>query len=368
MIDMSTIGAGGGSIAYTDSAGAFFVGPRSAGADPGPVCYAKGGTEPTVTDAQVVLGRLDPDHFLGGDLTIDPELARKAIEDKIAKPLGMSVEEAALGIIKIINSNMALAIRANSVARGFDPREFSLMPFGGAGPLHGVALGEIISAREVLVPPAPGINAAIGLLVTDMQYEYTRSVLAILNTVSQSDLDNINAHVEELVQQCRDSLTADGVPADKQHFQRIAECRYQGQGFELRSDMPDEPLTMDNKNVVMENFHSQHRQDYSYAFDDGVVEVMTLRVIGSAAIEPIQWPKLESADGHSIEDAILYSRLTTFDNGETVETPRYDRGKFLAGHEFDGPAIVVQHNSTTVVPMGYRVRVSDYGNLHISAK
>lgn len=366
MIDLTTIGAGGGSIAYLDSAGGFHVGPRSAGAHPGPVCYAEGGTEPTVTDAQVVLGRLDADQFLGGDLTIDPDLAHQAIEKKIAKPLGMSVEEAALGIIKIINSNMALAIRANSVARGFDPREFSLMPFGGAGPLHGVALAEIISAREVLVPPAPGINAAIGLLVTDIQYEFTRSVLSILNTADQSDIENINSHVDELVQQCRDSLTADGVPADQQRFHKIAECRYQGQGFELRADMPDEPLTLDNKQAVMDAFHDQHRQDYSYAFDNGVVEMMTLRVIGSAAIEPLQWPKLAKANGHAVSDALLYSRPTSFDGGEMADTPRYDRGKLLAGHELSGPAIVVQHNSTTVVPPGYDARVSRYGNLHIS--
>ncbi|MCZ6846551.1 MAG: hydantoinase/oxoprolinase family protein [Alphaproteobacteria bacterium] len=367
MIDLSTIGAGGGSIAHLDSAGAFFVGPRSAGADPGPVCYAKGGTEPTVTDAQVALGRLDPDQFLGGDLAIDPDLAHKAIEKVIAKPLGMSIEEAALGIIKIINSNMALAIRANSVARGFDPREFSLMPFGGAGPLHGVALAEIISAREVLVPPAPGINAAIGLLVTDMQYEFTRSVLAILNTADQAAIDNINTHIEELEQLCRDSLIADGVPVEKQRIQKIAECRYQGQGFELRADMPDDPLTVENKKEVMDNFHNLHRQDYSYAFDDGIVEVMTLRVIGSAAVEPLQWPALAKANGHSVEDALLYTRPTTFDNGETHDTPRYDRGKLLAGHVLAGPAIVVQHNSTTVIPTGYRARVSDFGNIHISA-
>ena len=366
MIDLATIGAGGGSIAYLDSAGGFHVGPRSAGAHPGPVCYAEGGTEPTVTDAQVVLGRLDAEQFLGGDLTLDPDLAHRAIEEKIAKPLGMSVEDAALGIIKIINSNMALAIRANSVARGFDPREFSLMPFGGAGPLHGVALAEIISAREVLVPPAPGINAAIGLLVTDVQYEFTRSVLAILNDAGEAEIDNINQHVDELVEQCRESLTADGVPAEQQRFQKIAECRYQGQGFELRARMPDEPLTVANKQAVMDAFHEQHRQDYSYAFDNGIVEMMTLRVIGSAPIEPLQWPKLAKANGHAVDEALLYSRSTLFDDGNMVDTPRYDRGKLLAGHELAGPAIVVQHNSTTVVPPGYRAQVSAYGNLHIS--
>ena len=368
MIDLSTIGAGGGSIAYVDDAGAFFVGPRSAGADPGPACYAKGGEEPTVTDAQVVLGRLDPDQFLGGELSIDPELAHKTIETKVARPLGMSIPDAALGILKIINSNMALAIRANSVARGLDPRNFALMPFGGAGPLHGVALAETIAAREVIVPPAPGINAAIGLLVTDMQYEFTRSVLTILNTADQAALDNINRHVNELVDLCRQRLVADGVPAEQQRFRRIAECRYQGQGFELRADMPDVPLDQKNKQAVIESFHNQHRQDYSYAFEDGLVEVMTLRVIGVADVEPLRWPKLSAADGAAVDDARLYTRPTTFDGNHTLDTPRFDRLKLRAGHEITGPAVVVQHNSTTLVPPGYQARVSDYGNLHIRAK
>ena len=367
MVDLATIGAGGGSIAYLDEGGAFRVGPRSAGAFPGPVCYSKGGTEPTVTDAQVVLGRLDADKLLGGDLKVDPELARKAIEEKIAKPLGMTVEQAALGIIKIINNNMALAIRANSVARGFDPRNFALMPFGGAGPLHGVALAEVVSAREVIVPPAPGITAAMGLLVTDMQYEFTRSVLGILNDADQKLLDNINVHVEKLEQQCRERLIADGVPPERHRFVKIAECRYQGQGFELRADMPTGALTQDNKDEVIQNFHAQHRQDYGYVFEDSPVEVVTLRVIGVADVESLEWPTLEQANGTPVDGAFLYSRSTTFDDAQTLETPRYDRDKLLAGHEVPGPAIIIQHNSTTLVPPGYTARVHESGNLHISA-
>ena len=367
MIDLATIGAGGGSIAYLDEGGAFRVGPRSAGAFPGPVCYSKGGTEPTVTDAQVVLGRLDADKLLGGDLKVNPELARKAIEEKIAKPLGMTVEQAALGIIKIINNNMALAIRANSVARGFDPRNFALMPFGGAGPLHGVALAEVVSAREVIVPPAPGITAAMGLLVTDMQYEFTRSVLGILNDADQKLLDNINVHVEKLEQQCRDRLIADGVPPERHRFVKIAECRYQGQGFELRADMPVGPLTQGNKDEVIQNFHAQHRQDYGYVFEDSPVEVVTLRVIGVADVESLEWPTLKQANETSVDGAFLYTRSTTFDDAQTLETPRYDRDKLLAGHEVPGPAIIIQHNSTTLVPPGYTARVRECGNLHVSA-
>ena len=368
MIDLSTIGAGGGSIAFVDEGGAFRVGPRSAGAEPGPVCYGKGGEEPTVTDAQVVLGRLDIDRFLGGELKIDADLARAAIEKKLAKPMGISVEQAALGVIRVINSNMALAIRANSVARGIDPRGFSLMPFGGAGPLHGVALADEVAAKEVIVPPAPGINAAIGLLVTDMQYEFTRSAPTVLAEADEAAYDTINAYVDQLEQQCRERLTADGVPAAKQTFKRIAECRYQGQGFELRADMPKEPLSPANKAIVVDNFHNQHKLDYGYTFASDQVEIMTLRVVGVAEVDPLKWPALEAANGAGVEDAFLYTRQTTFDSGDTVDTPRYDRDKLKAGHTLDGPAVVIQHNSTTLVPPGYRAEVNGYGNIHIRAQ
>jgi N-methylhydantoinase A len=370
MIDLATIGAGGGSIAFIDQGGAFRVGPKSAGADPGPACYNRGGTEPTVTDAQVVLGRLDMDRFLGGDMSIDPSLSEKAIAEKIAKPLGMSVKDAALGIIKVINSNMALAIRANSVARGFDPREFALMPFGGAGPLHGVALANEVSAKEVIVPPAPGINAAIGLLETDMQYEFTRSAPLVLEGATAKDYDRINKSLDDLEKMCRERLTADGIPRSKQKLTRIAECRYHGQGFELRADLPSGKLSAKNKDVVINNFHKQHELDYGYTFGSDQVEIMTLRVIGVAAVEPLTWPRVKKAPAgaakkKALKAAYLYSRKTTFDDGKTVDTPRYDRDKLLSGHEIAGPAVILQHNSTTLVPPGCKARVTDFGNIHI---
>ena len=274
MIDLVTIGAGGGSIAHIDSAGGFHVGPRSAGADPGPACYGKGGEEPTVTDAQVALGRLDADKLLGGDLPIDPALAERAIEAKIAKRLDLPVKEAALGIIRVINSNMALAIRSNSVARGVDPREFSLVPFGGAGPLHGVALAEAVSAGDVIVPVAPGITAAMGLLETDMQYEHARSFITSLTHVGEDGARRIGTLVSELVAECRRDLENDGVPPERQGFQRFAECRYHGQGFELRADIPEGEVTAAGVRRIVENFHAQHRLDYGYAFDDGEVELI----------------------------------------------------------------------------------------------
>jgi N-methylhydantoinase A len=365
MIDLVSIGAGGGSIAYIDSAGGFHVGPRSAGAEPGPACYGRGGEEPTVTDAQVVLGRLDVDKMLGGDLPLDADLAHKAVETKVAKPLGLSITDAALGIIKVINSNMALAIRSNSVARGIDPREFALVPFGGAGPLHGVALAEAIYAKEIIVPVAPGITAAMGLLQTDMQYEHARSLIVSLKHADQPAVERINSVVDELVERCRRDLGKDGVTPERQKFQKLAECRYHGQGFELRAQLPAGKVTATNLAEVVAGFHHQHRLDYGYHFDDGEVELITVRVIGREEVAPLKVAPIDEASGQSIADALLYSRKTTFDDGKTVETPRYDRGRLKAGHRIVGPAILIQHNSTTLLPPAYVAEVAEFGNLHI---
>src|SRR5215471_14316628 len=303
MIDLVSIGAGGGSIAYIDPAGGFHVGPRSAGADPGPACYRKGGQEPTVTDAQVVLGRLDVDKMLGGDLPLNADLAHKAVEAKVAKPLGLTIKDAALGIVKVINSNMALAIRSNSVARGIDPREFALVPFGGAGPLHGVALAEAISAKEIIVPVAPGITAAMGLLQTDMQYEHARSLIVSLKHVDEAAIERINAVIDELVESCRRDLDKDGVPAERQKFQRLAECRYHGQGFELRAQLPAGKVTAANLSEVIAGFHQQHRLDYGYHFEDGEVEMITVRVIGRENVVPLKVARIDKANGQAISDA-----------------------------------------------------------------
>ena len=365
MIDLSTIGAGGGSIAYVDEGGAFRVGPRSAGAEPGPACYGRGGTEPTVTDAQVVLGRLDPEQFLGGGLEIDPARSRKALEDNLCGRLDMSLEEAALGVIRVINSNMSLAIRANSVAKGVDPRDYALVAFGGAGPLHGVALARSVFAREVIVPPAPGINAATGLLATDMRYEFTRSVLCVLTKASQDEIDALNEQTDALVRRAQEALAADGVAPEHQRVVKVAECRYQGQGFELRGTMPEDPLTLANRSELLASFHERHRQDYGHAFEDQEVEVITLRVVASAGIGALSWPEAPAGGGRNPEDALLYRRATTFDDGRTYETPRFDRGRLKGGQHIDGPAVVIQTDSTTLVPPGHEAMVAPSGNLHV---
>jgi N-methylhydantoinase A len=365
MIDLATIGAGGGSIAYVDEGGAFRVGPRSAGANPGPACYGKGGSKPTVTDAQVVLGRLDPEQFLGGGVAIDPALSVRSIEANLCSKLNMTVEQAALGIIRVINSNMALEIRANSVAKGIDPRDYALVAFGGAGPLHGVALANSVAARETIIPPAPGINAATGLLATDMQYEFTRSALITISTAGKSEYDKLNSQLAELVVMADEALAADNVAPDDRKFTRVAECRYQGQGFELRAELPEDAVNEGNKQVVIDNFHESHRRDYGHAFEEQNVEIITLRVIAMAAAEKLRWPALEVSTGSNPEAAIMYVRPTTFDSGETVDTPRYDRSKLKAGQTVIGPAIIIQHDSTSLIPPGHAAEVSEYGNLRV---
>ena len=366
MIDIDAIGAGGGSIAYVDAGGAFRVGPRSAGAVPGPACYGRGGSEPTVTDAQVALGRLDPKRFLGGDLSIDKDLAEKAIKEHIADPLGLSVQDAALGILKIINNNMALAINANSVAKGIDPRGFTLMGFGGAGPLHSVALAEMIQARDVISPIQPGITAAMGLLVTDLQYEYTRSVLQTLDDADDDAIKRINTIVDELTADANAQLEADGIEPAARRFKKIMECRYLGQGFELRADMPDGALTQKNKQDVIESFFDVHKEAYGHAFRDQVTEGVTLRVVGSAEVDQLTLPELAQGGRANPSEALMYSLDTIFDDGKPTPTPRYDRSKMLKDDTVEGPAIVTQHNSTTIVPPGYTATVLAFGDMRIA--
>ena len=365
MLDIDAIGAGGGSIAYIDDGGAFRVGPKSAGAVPGPACYGNGGESPTVTDAQVVLGRLDQEQFLGGDIVINPTLAEKAIKAHIADPLGLSISDAALGILKIINNNMALAINSNSVAKGIDPRGFTLMGFGGAGPLHSVALAEMISARNVISPAQPGITAALGLLVTDLKYEYTRSVLIPLNEASEAQLNGVNKIVAELKKEADMQLDKDKVSESQRKYDYIMECRYLGQGFELRAKMPSEPLTKDNVNVVIDNFYDVHNQQYGHAFKDQITEAITIRVVASVDTEKLEFTKLKAGGNENPDYAQLYSRNTIFDDGQSVSTPRYSREKLMGGDYLLGPAVVTQHNSTTIIPPGYKATMLDAGDILI---
>jgi 5-oxoprolinase (ATP-hydrolysing) len=359
MVDIDTIGAGGGSIAYVDDGGVFRVGPQSAGADPGPACYGRGGTDPTATDAQLVLGRLRSDRgLIGGRMSLDPELARAAIAP-LADRLGMSVEEAALGALQVQRFGMTQAIELNSVRRGYDPRDFTLVAAGGAGPLFACEIAQELEIPRVLVPPHPGIIAATGLLATDLQHEYVATERHALKALDGARLQSA---YDALCKQAIDQLAEDGVPEDRRLIRRLADCRYAGQGYEVRFDVPGGEIDDVWVADVAERFHRAHEAEYGHRFD-AEIEIINIRAIGVGRIDELAWPQLEPADGDSVP---LVERDVIFDvGGRPLGCPTriYDREQLRAGHRIAGPAIIEQYDTTTVIPPGLEAEIDRYGNI-----
>lgn len=363
MMDIHTIGAGGGSVAYQDAGGAFKVGPRSAGAVPGPAAYRRGGTEPTVTDANVVLGRLDVGNFLGGAMSLDAEAAHRVVGE-LASALGLGVQATAEGILTILNNNMANAIRSRTVQKGIDPRAFSLVAFGGAGPLHGAEVAALLGIREVLVPPYPGITSAVGLLTTDLRYDAIRTEFQLQGSV---DLSRLNADLAAMEAELREALLAAGVDADAVGFQRAGDLRYQGQGYELRVELPDGELTPASLERFFAAFHRRHEAEYDHAFPDSLIEIVNLRVTG---IGPM--PKIGATlpgGERSLEAALLGSADSLFRVDEQLQsftTPRYARDRLPLETPLPGPAIILQTDTTTVVPPAWSATLLTDGNLLLS--
>jgi N-methylhydantoinase A len=350
VVDLVEIGAGGGSIAWVDSGGLLRVGPRSAGADPGPVCYRGGGTEPTVTDANVVLGRLNPAYFLGGEISLDVEGARLAIEERCAKPLGLSVVEAANGIVEIANAAMVNALHLISVQRGYDPRDFLLVAFGGAGPVHANALARDAEMPTLLVPRSPGIFSATGLLTTDLKRDAAVTLMRRLADVEDAELD---AGFAELERAGVAELEREGVARDAIEFRRQLDLRYVGQSFELTIPAGDD---------VADRFHAEHDRTYGFAAPAEPVELVSLRLTSVGRIEkPPLRPLATGAAAEPKERRDVYFA----EAGAYVETPVYDRYALPAGAAFAGPAVVEEFDSTTVVHPGFAVRVDEVGNLFI---
>jgi N-methylhydantoinase A/oxoprolinase/acetone carboxylase beta subunit len=364
MVDVDTIGAGGGSIAYVDQGGIFRVGPRSAGADPGPAAYGRGGSEPTATDAMVNLGWLLPEAFLGGEMELRPDLARQAFEGGPAGALGMSVEEASMGAVQILTHSMVQSIEENSVRKGFDPRDFALVAEGGAGPLFAAQIALEVGTPWVLVPPYPGITSAMGLLATDMVYEYASTVYQRL---SKLDAGALQRAFEELEEQARAQLEADGVPLDSVLIQRVADCRYLGQGYELRVDVGAGAIDDAWVEKLRAGFHDNHQREYSRRFEESDIEVPNVRVRGIGLMPQLDTPEVEHGP-ESAEAALRYEREAWFRvRGELVRTPTryYDRSSLQAGNRLEGPAIVNQYDSTTVIPPGVSAHVDRLGNIVI---
>ncbi len=364
MVDVDTIGAGGGSIAYVDQGGIYRVGPRSAGADPGPAAYGRGGTEPTATDAMVNLGWLSAEDFLGGGMKLDGVLARRAFEEGPAKALGMTVEEASMGAVQILTHSMVQSIEENSVRKGYDPRDFALVAEGGAGPLFAAQIALEVGTPNVLVPPYPGVTAAMGLLATDMVYEY---VTTTYQRVSALDAAALQQAFEELEEQARAQLEEDGIAADQVVIQRIAECRYLGQGYELRVDAGSGAIDDDWVQKLHADFNDSHEREYSRRFEDSDIEIPNVRVRGIGLMPPLANLEVEK-DGDDPGDALVRDGEAWFrvdGRLEKVATRLYDRARLRAGYRLTGPAIVLQYDSTTVIPPGVDAQVDRFGNIVI---
>ena len=363
MAEVDSIGAGGGSIAYVDSGGQFQVGPRSAGADPGPCCYGKGGGEPTATDCELVLGRIDPAGFLGGRLKLDAALAHRAVEAKLARPLGMSVEEAALAAIRILTHGMVQAIELNSVRRGYDPREFALVAFGGAGPLVGCDIARELSIPVVIVPPAPGLTSALGLLTCDIAYDFSATQI---QNLSHPDFERLAATVSELEARALEQLERDRIRGDRVTLVRHAECRYAGQGYELRAAAPGSAVDAGFAEALKSSFHAAHQREYGRHFTEKEVELVNLRVVGVGRI-PTVTPKTLS-EGSETPDAPARTgaRRVVFEvDGKPVplEASVYLRAALKAGNRLAGPAVVQQMDTTTLIPPQVVATVDRHGNL-----
>jgi len=363
MIDIHTIGAGGGSIAWIDRGGILKVGPQSAGADPGPVCYRKGGKDPTVTDANLVLNRLNPDYFLGGGMRVDAEAARKAVEQKLAKPLGMGVLEVAEGIIRVVNANMVRGMRFVSVEKGYDPREFALVCFGGNGPVHGAELAEELGIPEVVVPFAPGVNCAYGLLMADFRHDYVRTWVSKLSDVRPAE---INAIYDELESTARDRMKEDEVSGRNVVIRRSMDLRYHGQGYELGLPIPTGKLTSKQLRSAENRFHSLHKKSYGFSRRDEGTEIVNLRL---TALGLVAKPELRKEQiGNADPRRAIKGRRHVFLRGRFHNTAVYDRDKLVPGAQMTGPAIIEQKDSTTLLFPGHSARVDPYRNIIINVK
>ena len=361
MIEINTIGAGGGSLAWLDAWGGLHVGPQSAGADPGPVAYGRGGTEPTVTDANLVLGRLHAGRFLGGEMALDMEAARDAIK-RLGKKLGLPTERAAAGIVRISNSNMERALRVSSAERGYDPREITLVAFGGGGPLHAAALARAIGFETVLVPETPGVLSALGLVMADIRHDFVQTCLSRVDRIPG---DRFAALFAALESQAAKALERDGVPPDRRVLERTADLRYVGQAYEVNVAVPAGTLTGDVTAEIARRYHELHKRLYAHCHPGHPVELVSVRIaaLGLTAAPPLRERPAGNAAARPGETRPVY-----FDEADGyVDCPIYARSALGPGAAFDGPAIVEQMDTTTVIHPGQQASIDAFGNILIAA-
>ncbi|MGH2985577.1 MAG: hydantoinase/oxoprolinase family protein [Solirubrobacterales bacterium] len=365
-IDVSTIGAGGGTIAWIDQAGTLRSGPQSAGADPGPAAYDTGGSEPTNTDVNLVLGRLDPKRFLGGDFELAPELAERALQEKIAEPLGMSLEEAAEGVLRVSNENMVEALRLISVERGYDPRDYALMAFGGAGPVHAAYCAAEMNIPWVVVPRSPGLASAFGQLRVTIRDDTQRPLLTKHDDLEPAQLERTFGELED---EARTLLSSEGIGAEQLTMERSVDLKYYQQTTYLNLPVPDGEIGQSTVDELVSEFLRRHEEEFGYSvgLEFTSVEFVNARLtaLGPA---PVGELRLDETQG-TAEDAVIEARKVHFaEVGGWVESTIYDRDRLFAGAELNGPAIVQELDSTTIVPPGARVRVDEYRNMIIDVR
>ncbi|MEA2596604.1 MAG: N-methylhydantoinase [Thermomicrobiales bacterium] len=357
VVDIVEIGAGGGSIAWIDAGGALKVGPKSAGAVPGPACYGQGGTEPTVTDANLIAGRINPDYFLGGEIAVSVELARKAMQ-KIADALGVSVEDAALGVIRIANANMINALKLVSVRRGYDPRDFTLIAFGGGGAMHAAALAKELHVGRVLIPQAPGHFSAWGMLMTDPTQDFIRTTLVASNDENRPRIEEIFGGMEE---EARRFFVSAGYGDGMTRIDRFLDMRYHGQEHTVRVPISDGENGAVDVAEANERFHGLHERAYTYRLESAI-EIVNFHVVGSV---PTRKPELTSFAVESGDGTMKSQRTVDYDEWGHLVSAIYERGNLRPGVPIHGPAVIEEPAATTVVYPGMTARVDEIGNILI---
>jgi len=364
MLAVHTLGAGGGTIAWIGRDGLMKVGPQSAGAVPGPACYGRGGTAPTVTDANLVLGALGAKSVLGGRMALDHGRAKAAIMDALARPLGLDLITAAAGILKIVNTNMSVDLRLAFQSRGEDPRRFALLAFGGAGPLHAACLARDLGIPEVFVPPYPGLTSAMGLLQTDVRHLYLRSAVGLLSSYPVEEINRIFA---ELRQRALEDVKEEGLDATAVRLTPQLDLRYLHQGYHLTVDVPQGDVNEEHKEAIKSAFDALHRRTYGASAPEEDAELVTLRLVAEVPVQHLRLPRIAAGTGSAgarIETRPLYDLAT----GKFVDANVYDRSRLGAHDGIVGPAIVEQYDSTTVVLAGQTLRVDEVGNFLIAEK
>ena len=364
VIDLVEIGAGGGSIAWVDSANILRVGPKSAGADPGPICYGKGGKDPTITDANLVLGRLNPEYFLGGEMELNVDAAKDGIGHRCGEPMGLDAVAAANGIVEIANAAMINALRLVSVRRGYDPRDLAMVVSGGAAPLHANRLMDEMQIPLLVIPPSPGTKSALGLLVTDLRHEFSHTHVT---KATGAEPEEISRVFDAMAADGERTLTREGVPAERTRFQREIEARYAGQSHEIPVACAEGALTSGSLDDVVTRFHQEHERAYGHAYAEEEVEFVTFRLTAIGSIDKPKLVVLEQSE-FDLEQARRDLRPVFFAEEQSfLETPIYDRYRLSPGQRLEGPAIVEELDSTSVIHPGFRAEVDQYGNLLVTS-